>query len=143
MKNAIAIILLFCSLSALADQQSLVALSCSGSNGLRLKLDSSSDIVETKLGIFTKNFETNRTVFLYESNGKSVARVALGLVNASNAYVYDIYLAGHPTKGQNNTMKGVIGHTVYNVVFAPGGGPVPLPIGFVPSTSLNCVLSTE
>lgn len=132
---------LLVSASAFADRQELVLLSCVGTNGLVLEFEAGSKLVSTKLGLFSKTFETNGTVFI--SDDAKMTRIALGLVGAPHAYVYDIYLANAPVRKHQQTLNGVIGHSVYGLVVAPGGGPVPFPLGFVPSTDLTCDILTK
>jgi hypothetical protein len=137
-----AISTLLISLSAHAERQQLLALSCTGANGLELQLTPNSKIVKTKLGYAKKNFETNRLVFISGSKAK-LTRITLGRVGADSLYVYDIYLSQAPKPGQKATLLGVIGKSVYSAVMTPVGGMVPVPVGFIPSTTVNCNILTK
>lgn len=129
---------------AASQRQDLVSLYCTGANGLEIALEAGSSLVETRLGLYRKNFESNRQVFIYEKNGIRITRIALGRVGASHSYVYDIYLADVPAPGVVASFEGVIGKTIYGaVVFPVYPAPVPVPLGFVASTSLQCSLLTE
>jgi hypothetical protein len=133
---------LLISISAQAERQELLALSCTGANGLELKLTPNSKVVTTKMGYAKKNFETNRIVFITGTEAK-LTRITLGRVGSDNLYVYDIYLSQAPKPGQKATLMGVIGKSVYSAVLAPVGGFVPVPVGFVPSTTVNCNILTK
>lgn len=131
-------------LSVFAQQrQELVSLTCTGANGLKLSVNSRSKIVNTELGGFKKQFETNRTVFTHKGTFASISRITLGQLGAANAYVYDIYLKSIPKRGVKSEMTGVIGHTVHAVGFVPGSGPFPWPVAFVPTTTVNCNVLTK
>lgn len=139
------VLLSFCfSISAFAlEQQELVQLSCTGANGLTLDLTSESNQVFTELRGFKKTYQSDRVVRIHNFTGQDVARIILSRLNAPNVFEYDIYLERKPTKGEFETLKGVIGHSVYTVVFPPFLAPVPMPVGFVPSTAVSCFILTK
>ncbi|MFN8845339.1 MAG: hypothetical protein ACK5V3_10330 [Bdellovibrionales bacterium] len=133
---------LLISFSAHAERQELLALSCTGANGLELQLAPNSKLVKTKMGYAKRNFETNRIVFISGAEAK-LTRITLGRVGSDNFYIYDIYLSQAPKPGQKTTLVGVIGKSVYSTVLSPMGGLVPVPVGFVPSTTVNCNILTK
>lgn len=143
MKTILSVLLLTLSTKAFALQHQLVALTCTGANGLQLSVRSDSNNVRTEWGTLVKDFETNRVVSIYNQKDFSLTRVVLGLKGKPNVYAYDIYLSKTPVRGQKTTLKGVIGKTVNTIVFPKLGSAVPVPVGFVTSTSLNCVILTK
>ena len=139
---ALTLTTLLISLSAQAERQELLALSCTGANGLEMKLAPNSRVVKTKIGYAKKNFETTGLVLVTGTEVK-LTRITLGQVGNPNSYVYDIYLSHAPKPGQKASLNGVVGKSVYGVALSPEGGYVPVPVGFVASTAVNCNILTK
>jgi hypothetical protein len=138
-KNCLLLILFILPLVARAERYKLQSMTCRGNNSVILELDPENNTVVSKLGFFTKTFGTTKDINTFITPfGRTVSRLILSKEGQSNVFLYDIYLYGELKLDETQTLKGVIGKTVHTVIWPTFMAPVPVPVGFVPTTGLTC-----
>lgn len=146
MKNIVVcfVISLFVANASHAVDQKLEELSCEGLNGLTLKLSPNKIFVRTELFNRAESYQTDGKVTGYQGIWRNTTRISIGMLGLPQDYVWDIYLEGIPVTGEEQEMTGVIGKSVIGpVVFPSFPTLLPVPYGFVPVTTLTCLIRTS
>ena len=144
MKTKVLVILFLLPILVKAERYELESMNCKGQNSVELMLLEDSNTIQSKLGFFTKSFGTTKELNTYITPfGKTVSRLILSKEGQSNQFLYDIYLYGELKEDVTQKLNGLIGKTVHTVIWPTFLSPVPVPIGFIPTTTLDCEIQVK
>jgi hypothetical protein len=123
MKNVLLALSLCFSVPAFAEYKSLEALSCTGANGLELRMTASSGSsisISTRIGDFTKEFSSPGLVQIFQSNSTHYSHIRMiGAEYTVSSPVYELHLIGAPTARKPTTLKGGIGRVENSGAYMP------------------------